>query len=201
MSCWWPSVAINFYFLQLKTNTISARVISRCNRLVLWVSSKLTRRGSSCKDKRKQNCSDPPVYYIQENWSFTVTFEQKHLHAKLIYAEVHKKTDHFPTPNIEPMHPSGCHTLIRTVEWIKGVNKSACALHPPCPPAPVPVILLSFSGLRPFQQSSTAALPHRLCWCHCHYMSLVQREAQIRAAQTEAGRNSVKDIRRCVRRI
>lgn len=51
------------------------------------------------------------------------------------YAAVHKDRT-FSNWNFEPMHPSGCHALIRTMEWVNCVNKSACTLHPPCPPAP-----------------------------------------------------------------
>lgn len=39
-------------FSSLK-NTVLACVVNWCNRLVLWVSSKLTCKGSSCKDTRK----------------------------------------------------------------------------------------------------------------------------------------------------
>lgn len=62
-----------------------------------------------------------------------------HLLAKILICQISSfmsqcmKKNHFST---KPMHPSGGHVLIRTLEWVKGVDKSACTLRPPCPPAP-----------------------------------------------------------------
>lgn len=66
-------------------------------------------------------------------------------------------------------------------------------LRPPCPPCPVPVVLLSSPGLRPFpagpppQHSSIDRADVIVITRHWY------KEAQIRAAQTEAGRRGGRE--------
>lgn len=66
-------------------------------------------------------------------------------------------------------------------------------LRPPCPPCPVPVVLLSSPGLRPFpagpppQHSSIDRADVIVITRHWY------KEAQIRAAQTEAGREGGRE--------
>lgn len=153
-------------------------MINWCNRLVLWVSSKLTPRGSSCTDKTCESALINQCLILRKTslfWHFPKIFLRQI--SGFMQQCIKKNTqEHSPTKIIEPVHPSGCPALIRSAEWVKGVNKSACASASTLSPVPRPCRPAIITGPPSFSsRAPAAALLHRSRWCHCHYASLVQR--------------------------